>query len=80
MELAQQIGECLHAYGVHSVTVQPEPVDFRAEPIELGTQTSVEGPAVHEDVSGEPESTLTRRLGCRVKCREGSCDEPQCCD
>jgi len=92
MEQAQQIGECLHAYGVHSFTLQPEIVGPMStsrlvpasgppglEPVEI--------PLDHEERRDGNQTRgmgggLARRFGagCRIKCQEGGCEEPQCCD
>lgn len=74
MGQAQQIGECLHAYGVHSFTVQPELLDQQS--FERTRNNSAESFSVAVNgVDG-----LARRAGCQIKCQEGGCEAPQCCD
>jgi hypothetical protein len=90
MEQAQQIGECLHAYGVHNFTVQPEIVGGGGGGLGLGALTSVEegtgtGTGMGEDGVGTGRGRkksigFARRVACRIKCQEGVCEEPQCCD
>jgi len=78
MEQAQQIGECLHAYGVHSFTVQPE---------RTGAQSNVTGPNAGATTGRSSEygdeidnAEASNGLTCRIKCQEGVCEEPPCCD
>jgi len=96
MEQAQQIGECLHAYGVHSFTVQPE-LAGRGEQFDyessarIGTRRVVDGTS-GDDSEGEiiesgvlergdgTGEIMKRNVGCRIKCQEGGCEAPQCCD
>lgn len=75
MEQAQQVGECLHAYGVHSFTVQPERTALRPG----GARSRAEGVGTssghaHDAAAG------AKGISCRIKCQEGVCEEPQCCD
>ncbi|KAI4142227.1 MAG: hypothetical protein L6R39_005030 [Caloplaca ligustica] len=64
MGIAEVVGECLHAYGIHSVTLQPE----LAGPGEAG-----------EEREGMTDcSRVTRRGRCRIRC--GSvCEKLKCC-
>lgn len=67
MGLAQTVNECLHAYGVHSSTLQPEtnqnildlPMDGRAN------ETGMSQVAVDN---------------CMLGCRTTQCESPTCCD
>lgn len=88
MERAKQIGECLHAYGVHSYTLQPEPKGYV---VPVGQRDSRRGSAdasVEADgdvgevtMGGVQMSHMRQRSGyCVLKCEEGSCKELQCCD
>ncbi len=67
---AAAVGECLHAYGIHSFTLQPE----------LSRQSdNQEG---HLIVSAEDQTARLRTIGdstCRVRCRTG-CEDFTCCD
>lgn len=71
----RQVGECLHAYGIHSFTVQPELAkgshsnSIEAISEELGRSTGLESP-----------SAATEGLTCRIPCQDGGCEQPQCCD
>jgi len=78
MEQAQQIGECLHAYGVHSFTVQPERTGVQSNVTgsDAGATTGRSSGYVQEIVNVEASNGLT----CRIKCQEGVCEKPQCCD
>lgn len=77
MEQAQQVGECLHAYGVHSFTVQPEQITRKAE-----SQNTSIGATGHSSIHAHHAETAAgfKGLTCRIKCQEGVCAEPQCCD
>jgi len=62
---AQDIGECLHAYGVHSFTLQPE-----------SRSTASSSNAADNRLAIQPSD----QASCRIKCRRGHCAQPQCCD
>jgi zinc transporter 1 len=78
-ELAQQIGECLHDYGIHSFTLQPELFDSA---VHIGGTNGSRGAARVMIASGREHGSLPEdeRSHCRIKCRAGSCAQPQCCD
>ena len=83
MEQAQQVGECLHAYGIHSFTVQPELMTILpsvAERAELGSDGHASGRASDGQQTGRDMDMSTKGMTCRIKCQEGVCGEPQCCD
>lgn len=69
MAQAERIGECLHAYGIHSVTLQPE---FANE------ADDVQVKVVQSEASG-----LHARRGadstCRIACGTG-CEPLMCCN
>lgn len=69
---AKTIMECLHAYGVHSATLQPE----SKEPSEASMSSSS---SVHSGVASDLRSrTSTAPSGCQLVC--GSvCSEMRCC-
>ena len=84
MEQAQQVGECLHAYGIHSFTVQPELMTMLpagsvggAGRVETGTGGGGMGSG---SGLGQQTAIDMRGMTCRIKCQEGVCEEPQCCD
>lgn len=76
-ETAQQIGECLHAYGVHSWTVQPE----MASGAELALRVSGSSTLVRSQTDGSAGAVGSGgELKCRIKCETGGCEAPKCCD
>ena len=78
MEQAQQVGECLHAYGIHSFTVQPELMTML--PGSPGRAEVVIGGGGDGYGSGQQTAIDMKGMTCRIKCQEGVCEEPQCCD
>lgn len=87
MEQAQQVGECLHAYGIHSFTVQPELMTMLpgggaggVGRVEMGTGGGGGGGGGYGSASGQQTATDMKGMTCRIKCQEGVCEEPQCCD
>lgn len=64
---AQRIGECLHAYGIHSVTLQPE----------LGTLISGASGAEHANQGQELRLRRGATSTCQIAC--GSVCEPLTC-
>ncbi|KAH8879675.1 cation efflux protein [Thozetella sp. PMI_491] len=70
MEKAKTVSECLHAYGIHSATIQPELV---ARPPSEETASPTVSAA----------SSLRRRAlaspGCQMPCGKGLCDNLMCC-
>ncbi len=86
IQRAKQIGECLHAYGVHSYTLQPEPIPNERPGAVLGATTTVSSSdlnirGVGNQSEGVPMSKLRQRVTtCQLKCEEDSCQERQCCD
>ncbi|KAL9029203.1 MAG: hypothetical protein Q9196_002524 [Gyalolechia fulgens] len=65
MGMAEVVGECLHAYGIHSVTLQPE----------LATGTEI-GHQAEQKVEGEKEGGKQGR--CRIRCGK-FCEKLKCC-
>ena len=84
---ARQIGECLHAYGIHSYTLQPEPKSI-LQRAHVGSTTGSTTPISDADMGAPveqpgimPMAVLRQRIDhCQLKCVEGSCQELQCCD
>ncbi|KAF1941382.1 cation efflux protein [Clathrospora elynae] len=71
MKKARIISQCLHAYGIHSVTLQPE----------LAVPTGLDGEG-KEITSGVTSATTTARPSiekCGLPC-EISCEELKCCN
>ncbi|KAL4922407.1 cation efflux protein [Aspergillus aurantiobrunneus] len=74
MHLAKQVRQCLHAYGIHSSTIQPEfPRDSDTEDNNAGSSYSQSGippsrtPSVRD---GDPQACL---LECGDECDGGHC-------
>lgn len=70
MDKARTINECLHAYGIHSLTLQPE--------LAVPSQST---PSAASDRVASAASTLRRRraeLGCQMQC-SGLCENLMCC-
>ena len=67
---AQRIGECLHAYGIHSVTLQPE----------LGTMAAGAGTGAGNHAGEGQELRLRQResSGCQIVCGD-VCGPLTCC-
>jgi solute carrier family 30 (zinc transporter), member 1 len=85
-DVARTINECLHAYGVHSVTLQPE-VELRRRPIasratsEEGIQTAIIRPTAAAPVVLEPQETdepVQSDDACQMNCGTG-CEKMTCC-
>ncbi|KAG2420256.1 hypothetical protein HFD88_005057 [Aspergillus terreus] len=77
MHLARQVRRCLHAYGIHSSTIQPEFMpesdaeDNNAAPSSAGSSNgAARGPDAFRD--GDPQACL---LECGEECARGG----QCC-
>ncbi len=67
METARTIGECLHAYGIHSATLQPESAGSVPPPPPGGDGTGAGGG------SGGA-------VPCQIVCGKGMCDHLMCCN
>lgn len=67
---AQRINECLHAYGIHSTTLQPELVTPDTSPVVGVVQTK----RLRERAVGKGRGGK----GCRVNCGM-ACEELTCC-
>ncbi|KAL4795163.1 cation efflux protein [Aspergillus venezuelensis] len=73
MHLAKEVRRCLHAYGIHSSTIQPEfPRDSDTEDNQAGSSHSPSGvpsrtPSVRD---GDPQACL---LECGDECNGGHC-------
>ncbi|KAK2788733.1 hypothetical protein FQN53_003242, partial [Emmonsiellopsis sp. PD_33] len=90
MARAQRIGECLHAYGIHSVTLQPELASSAASAsASSGVSVSVVENSEEDVGSGNGEARgavaglrLRREEGrdamCKIVCRSG-CEALTCC-
>ncbi|KAF2482596.1 cation efflux protein [Neohortaea acidophila] len=85
MRLAQEINNCLHAYGIHSSTIQPE---FCLDPDH--DHKAQDGDAANESENattsaGKPGSRLPSKPGslaerqCLLGCADPSCSGKSCC-
>ncbi|KAI1267122.1 cation efflux protein [Xylariaceae sp. FL1019] len=92
MEQARTVQECLHAYGIHSATLQPELANARQSPLAINNQnentaeaTETEGSNanVPANVRIEAVAPLRRRRtdtsACRIACGN-LCENLTCCD
>ncbi|KAL8646700.1 MAG: hypothetical protein Q9210_005982 [Variospora velana] len=68
MKIAEVMGECLHAYGIHSVTLQPE-LDMALGEIERG------GEVIGSELSDRGKQPSER---CRIRCGK-VCESLKCC-
>lgn len=67
MGVAQTVNECLHAYGIHSSTLQPETNESILDlPIDEGANETGMSQAAVES--------------CMLGCRTTQCESPTCCD
>jgi solute carrier family 30 (zinc transporter), member 1 len=93
-ERAKLIGECLHAYGVHSYTIQPElktssnSAASEDHGAASGHATTSAEPTQEPSEAPRRESIRLKALRkrgspegyCALKCEQESCKELQCCD
>ncbi|KAK7981129.1 hypothetical protein PG989_013586 [Apiospora arundinis] len=82
MALAKTVSECLHAYGIHSVTLQPE----LPPPGSIHTASSMEvvsQPVTATANSGADTGAAARRRAiphsCRLTCGQDKCANLGCC-
>ncbi|KAJ4300296.1 hypothetical protein N0V88_002969 [Collariella sp. IMI 366227] len=80
MAKAKTIRECLHAYGIHSTTLQPE----LAGPVALNSMMMVDG---GEDGGGgggggseRSAPSSSQSSACQILCGKGMCDHLMCCN
>lgn len=69
MAQAERIGECLHAYGIHSVTLQPELANGMGDVSAAVAQNETSG------LRARPGAGST----CRIACGTG-CEPLMCCN
>ena len=62
MTQAQRIGECLHAYGIHSVTLQPELGSM------IGETTEVDRPVEGQQLRLRREANPACQIVCGTVC------------
>jgi zinc transporter 1 len=71
MARARTVGECLHAYGIHSATLQPELL--LAGAVAEGTSTGAAAAAAGGGDAGDAAP------GCQILCGKGMCGHLMCC-
>lgn len=83
MEKAKTVSECLHAYGIHSATIQPELV---ARPPESPDPSEEAEPVMGSSASGPRSTTVRNRKHprtslrvCQMLCGKGICENLACC-
>lgn len=82
-ECAKQIGECLHAYGVHSYTLQPEP----NSPVQITRTCHTTSAMELSPTEGggnqlgdmHTANTEQRLNPCQLRCSDDICQDLQCC-
>ena len=74
MELAQAIRKCLHEYGIHSSTIQPE---FCLDPDHDHSGQEIDG--AHDDGDSPNGSAGRSKAGSRIASKAGSVREPDVC-
>ncbi|OAX80328.1 hypothetical protein ACJ72_05342 [Emergomyces africanus] len=80
MARAKRIGECLHDYGIHSVTLQPELAHSSST---VGGDTTAREAELGNSPSSDTTTGLRMRRGtggstCRIVCKSG-CEALTCC-
>lgn len=78
MEKAKTVSECLHAYGIHSATIQPELIGNAPEASEPAITSSSSASATPATVRTRkrPRSTIA---ACQMLCGKGICENLMCC-
>ncbi|MCJ1448217.1 MAG: hypothetical protein MMC23_008731 [Stictis urceolatum] len=88
LDTARLVGECLHGYGVHSYTLQPEPKVLRTGRRGSGDEGSEDGLLDVRQIRGrmgsrgslEMREVRRRSVSCQLACGVGEgCRELQCC-
>jgi solute carrier family 30 (zinc transporter), member 1 len=71
-QIARAIRDCLHAYGIHSSTIQPEFTDSALTPTEE---------VVLDDEVDEEDAALLGdgAKACMFECGTGGCADNRCC-
>lgn len=84
MHLARQVRKCLHAYGIHSSTIQPEfAPDSDTEDNQGGPSSSRASQLDHNSASKQPSRAASVREvdseACLLECDENCARGGQCC-
>lgn len=69
MEKARTVSECLHAYGIHSATIQPE-LNIPEEPAIIAAASTT------SSVRRRRPETIA---ACQIPCGKGICENLMCC-
>ncbi|KAK3390958.1 cation efflux family protein [Podospora didyma] len=82
MEKAKTVSECLHAYGIHSATLQPELLSAHQSAAAAATAASAERNT--PIASSSSASAVRRRMAgsaaaCQMVCGKGICEQLFCC-
>ncbi|KAH8912473.1 cation efflux protein [Coniochaeta sp. PMI_546] len=76
MEKAKTVSECLHAYGIHSATIQPELVTKSPDASEPVISSSASATTATARNRKRPRTTLG---ACQMLCGKGICENLMCC-
>lgn len=68
MEKAKTVSECLHAYGIHSATIQPE--------LDLPSEATSAAASITPSVRRRQVPTSA---ACQMLCGKGLCENLMCC-
>jgi len=80
MHLAREIRGCLHAYGIHSSTIQPEFTTCSAEQASPAGAAQVVDASGHASPShGDGSKAGSLRSACLLDCSDNCADKNQCC-
>ncbi|KDQ58805.1 hypothetical protein JAAARDRAFT_34660 [Jaapia argillacea MUCL 33604] len=79
MRAARSITECLHHWGIHNVTIQPELID--AKPLTTGSEVSStyavsDVPPLAPAPELTPPASMRR---CQIRCIGAGCEDKSCC-
>ncbi|KAI5468175.1 cation efflux protein [Mariannaea sp. PMI_226] len=77
-EKAKVIMECLHAYGIHSATLQPEVLPSSVETLDAELTARTTGASVRGSGSNEMKQRKGNPNGCQVVC-SNLCETKRCC-
>lgn len=69
MEKAKTVSECLHAYGIHSATIQPE----------LLVASEAAGACASSTTSSIRRRRVETDAQCQMLCGKGLCENFMCC-
>ncbi|KAK3944919.1 cation efflux family protein [Diplogelasinospora grovesii] len=89
MEKARTVRQCLHAYGIHSATIQPEFIGSLSPVEPAATETVVESSASasvvssvvrRRNINDTPTTTTPSPANsCQMLCGKGICESLMCC-